>query len=200
MTRKEIRQRLLDAEFAPEVVDAYLDSLEEDDLKRMKEDDVLNRFKEALAKAEVVDETENKEGGIKCPHCGRNFAYDGGDDRQKEVEIDFAPVLTAIKEAVTLPEEIEIDIPGLDDRLKEIVEKVDKLAAQMETLSKSEEDRLKELVDDASPATRTRLKWRFKSDPDETPKKEEDDVLAAMIPGGDGQFYKSVSDMFGVED
>lgn len=168
MSRDEIRTRLVQAGFKEEVVLAWLDGLKDEDLARMKEESVAKEFAAAVQQAAVSQPVQIKE-KMTCPRCG--YKWDTGEDEEMK---ESDPLRVAF-------DTWEARFKSLEDRITGLVEAVTRL-------SQSEADRIKEIVNSASPQTLTRLKYRSQVEPQSPP------VEPAGIRLGDGRIVKSLSE------
>lgn len=202
MTRDEIKKRLIDASFKEEVVVAWLEGLSDADLEKMKEDSLVQTFKEDVKKAAAAEEeagdkyVELKDGFVTCTKCGTKMRLRAGQSEQKE--IDFTPIFEAIKEAAPKLEGMEIEIPGIEGRLTKIEEMIGALTTEVKELNKSAVAVAKEtLINEASPETLTRLRFRSRSlsEADEKRSKETEDK---PITTGDGRAFNTLSEAFAI--
>lgn len=163
MNKAELKQRLLKAGIPEDVVEDRLGDVSEEQLKQM----------DGIPFAEVLKEfqTEEKE-------TDQVFTLD------PEVLEDFTAIVR--KEVAEAINGITIEIPDDEIVVKEVSgiaelkEKVDRLASMVERLLASDEERLKELLDETPRASKLRIKRAvYKSAPadDEESEDEEDDEM-----------------------
>lgn len=176
MTRDELKERLLKAGLPEEVVDAKLESVSDEDLVRMKD------IPTAMTNDTAADGHEESD-----------IVLD--DSVMKEIG---RVVSEALKEYDYGIEEVEVEMPEVQQLVKDVAELkeiVGKLVATLDEISKSDEERLKEMNGDLSPAQRLRIRYNAgdaKPVPDTQVRKErkpEDGVIV----DGEGRMYDSIS-------
>lgn len=172
MSRDEIKTRLVQAGFKEEVVSAWLEGLKDEDLARMKEESVAKEFAQAVQQAAVatLEQPVQLKEQVTCPRCG--YKWDTGEDEEMK---EGDPLRSAF-------DTWETRFKSLEDRIAGLVEVITRL-------SQSEENRLKEIVNSASPQTLTRLKYRSQVEPQLPPAE-----TGAGIRLGDGRIVKSLSE------
>lgn len=164
MSREQWKQRLVDAEIPEEVADALLADLKDDDLLRMKEDmsaeDIVAALKEAASAETDSDDAP------KSPPETDGDTPDVDDLAQvfKTVEDAIVKRITEQLEAL----EIEVAVPQLQEVLTAVKEMQDNYTAIETTLKemqaawdevlKGDTQRLKEMLENLSPAQRIRLR------------------------------------------
>jgi hypothetical protein len=214
MSREEIKKRLVAANFKEEVVDAWLEGLSEDDLSRMKEETLVASFKEAVQSASKEEEpfTESKmdseegdeypmvamKGGmVTCTKCGTKMRIRAGQsDTTKDIEIDFDPLIEAIKEAMPKFEGVEVEITGIEEQFKSIESKLEALTTEVKELNKTAEERAKEsLINDASQATLSRLRFRARTK-EEVDERRKEQKQPPVLTTGDGGEFGSLTEAF----
>lgn len=164
MDRNQWKERLTGFGLPDEVVDAFLKSVADEDLVRMKEyekDEFLAMLKEAL------DETP--EGDIQVetePEVLKEEKVDAK-DLSSELKAFADDVVTRITEALSL-KDLEIEVPEVAE-IKVGIEKLSARLDEMEAtwkeatslwkdLSESEEEKLRGMVKNLSPAQKSRLR------------------------------------------
>jgi hypothetical protein len=160
----------VDAEFPEDVVDALLADLKDEDLARMKEDmsadDIIAALKDAVSAADESEETP------KSPPD--DDAQDGDVNALaqvfKSMEDNIVKRVTEQLEAL----EVEVAVPQLQEVMTAVKEMQDNYAAVEATLKeiqttwdevlKGDGQRLKEMVENLSPAQRIRLQTTLTSE------------------------------------
>jgi len=212
MSREEIIKRLVEAGFSKEVVGPIVGELTDEQLERAKEDTEV-WFKELIEQATAAKEDDGSrevspgdDGSVTCFKCGSKMRLKLKEMPSSEIEIDEA-VMDALKEVVieavksyapTMPEEIEVDLPGVDDRFKAIEGTLSELMTVVKEIAKSEEDRLAEANKELSAASKSRLLFRYNEKPKEQEQKPIDPTALA-IPTEDGQTVGSMSEFMGLD-
>lgn len=175
MDREALRQRLIDAEIAEEVVDGLLSELKDDDLVRMKEmsiEQILKALQEALKEDDEEDEEDEDE-----TEEGTSYKKEETPSRKSDSDDAeaLANVLNAlgenieakVKEAldshtfeVEMPQiaEIQGDIQQLKEQIAAVSTVLKEVQEMWDQVFKSDEARLRGLVSNLSPAQRTRLR------------------------------------------
>lgn len=176
MTRNELKERLLKAGLPEEVVEAKLAATSDEDLVRMKD-----------IPAAMVSDSGGDDGDIVLD--------------ESVIEAFGSVVAKVMKEADYGINEVEVEIPELERVAADVVElkeAVAEIAAALKEISKTDEERLKELNAELSPSQRLRIRYSPKSssEPEDSPKP---DVLrskdGAAVVDGSGKTYESLSDM-----
>jgi Zn-finger nucleic acid-binding protein len=192
MKKKDLREKLLAAGISEDVVDARLANLSDEQLKEyddIPEAEVLKEFEDEQEPASdeqvfVLDEEVLKQ-----------FA----DIVDERVEAKVKEVLDGI--TFELPDtELELkELPQLD----EVLEILKELQEAVDNLTKSEEKRLKEMLDDTPRAGKLRIK-RFKAtkvedeeeddeDMDEEEVEEKHILQEGVIIGADGEVAENMT-------
>lgn len=176
MTRDELKERLLKAGLPEEVVDAKLAATSDEDLVRMKE----------IPAALVNDPTEDN---------GSDIVLD-----ESVVKAFGQVVADVLKEVDYGIKEIEVDVPELKQLVADVVElkeTVGKLVATIAEISKSDEERLKELNEDLSPAQRLRIRYAAGGSELKEASRGNGDVKSSdgTIVDGSGRIFASISEM-----
>lgn len=212
MSKEQLKERLHQAGFDAALVDPFVDALSDEEMQRVKEEDAVQWFKEMIEKAQALNKegktteeargiTPGEDGTFKCFKCGSRMRLDVRKETPvKEIEIGegFAEMLaTALKDAMPVfPTELEFEIPGLDDRFKALEDTNTKIVTLLESLNKREEDRIKETVENISPASVTRLQYRLRM------KDKEPNAPTEPSPDGfvtpDGKTYTGMSGYMGI--
>jgi hypothetical protein len=170
MDRKTWKQRLIDAEIPEEVVDDLLATVKDEDLVRMKDmstEEILTAMKDALVEDDTAEEdTETAE------EQETTTEEDTAEDEDEStLAADLSTfrdeLLTKIKEQMEALE-IEVEAPQiktLSDRVEALEEQISGISAMMKDLSTSwaevlrgDAERLKDMLDNMSPAQRVRLR------------------------------------------
>jgi len=174
MTRNELKERLLKAGLPEEVVTVKLAAVSDDDLVRMKD-----------IPAALVNDTESDDGDIVLD--------------ESVIEAFGSVVAKVMKEADYGIKEIEVEIPELEQITADVVELKEAVAgivAALTEISKTDEERLKELNEDLAPAQRLRIRYGGRKVEDVAPKpKVVRSKDSAAIMDGNGQSYESMSAM-----
>lgn len=164
MDRNQWKERLTGFGLPDEVVDAFLKSVADEDLVRMKEyekDEFLAMLKEALdetPEGDIQGETE--------PEVLKEEKVDAK-DLSSELKAFADDVVTRITEALSL-KDLEIEVPEVAE-IKVGIEKLSARLDEMEAtwkeatslwkdLSESEEEKLRGMVKNLSPAQKSRLR------------------------------------------
>lgn len=174
MERKVIKERLLALNFDQEVVEAFVGGLSDEDCERMKEAEIEPAFKDAVAEAaKIVPPAAKTSTGI----------------------VDLDQVLAVIKEEIgkVMPKEVEIELPAIDAKLKELEDKVDGITGLLKELIQSDEERLKEMAQAVSPATAARLLFRQNTEPRPVTKETLAQSDGTRVLGADGQVFETVT-------
>jgi len=212
MSREEIINRLVEAGFSKEIVDPIVEKLTDEQLERAKENPEA-WFKELIEDAQKQNKegdmgqevSPGDDGSVTCFKCGSRMRLKLKEMPSGEIEIDEA-LLDALKEKVveaiqdnmpTMPEEIEVDLPGVDDRFKALEGTLSELMTIVKEIAKGDEARLAEANKDLSEATKTRLSYRFREKPQEQEQKPVDPTAVA-IPMEDGKIVGSMSEYMGL--
>ena len=208
MSREEIIQRLVEAGFSKEIVEPIVGGLTDEQLERAKENTEV-WFKELIEQATSKEDEGSREvdpgedGSVTCYKCGSRMTVRRKEMPGGEIEIG-EELLGAFKEMIedalkaftpTMPAEIEVELPGVDERFKAIEETLSELMTVVKEIAKGEEARLAEMNKDLSAASKTRLAFRLRETPKEQETKKEDPD-AFMIDAGDGTQVASMSEMF----
>lgn len=200
MTKKELREKLLDAGLSSEVVDERLKEVDENMLKEL----------DALPQAKLLKELNLEERGSNTSE--ELFVLD------PEVLKDFAEVVKeiieplvskAVSEALA---DIEIDLGDIEikefEGLEELKEQMAELTESVKVLAQTDEERLKEVLETTSRGGKLRI-LRSKSKPkksskgeDEDDEEDEEDMLEekqidvsdGIIFGSDGQVAASMTE------
>lgn len=164
MDRNQWKERLTGFGLPDEVVDAFLKSVADEDLVRMKEyekDEFLAMLKEAL------DETPEGDTQVETePEVLKEEKVDAK-DLSSELKAFADDVVTRITEALSL-KDLEIEVPEVAE-IKVGIEKLSARLDEMEAtwkeatslwkdLSESEEEKLRGMVKNLSPAQKSRLR------------------------------------------
>lgn len=190
MTKKELKSKLLDAGIPEDVIDARLKDVTDAVLKELDD----------LPEAEVLKELD--------------IEGEDGDDEGTTLYLDpetlkefNETVKTVVKEEISnaladaevqIPD-VELDIP----ELKELISEVGKIKETLDDLVRSDEERLKEMMDVAPRAARFRLRRYKAADDDEEDEDEDEDeedllekqLAGGLIVSGDGKRHESMSAM-----
>lgn len=180
MTRNELKERLLKAGLPKEVVDAKLAATSDEDLVRMKD----------IPAAMVSDEESATDG-------------DGDIVLDESVIRAFGSVVADVmKETDYGINEVEVEIPELQQLSADVVElkeAVAEIAAALKEISKTDEERLKELNEELSPSQRLRIRYSAKNPSGESEDSYKPSVVrtkdSATVVDGSGKTYESLSDM-----
>ena len=186
MEKQAIKDRLLALNFDTAVVDAFVDGLDDENCKRMKDaDEAVAAFKDAVAKSAQIDPDAT-------PKEPAPATDDGG-------VLDMEKVLDLIEQRVkeSMPKSVELELPAIETALKEIRAEVDKITESLKEFGKADEERLKEMSENASEATRSRLNFRFASTPPPEKRKETPDVPidGVVIKDADGKVFPTMTEM-----
>jgi hypothetical protein len=203
MTKKELREKLLDAGLSPDVVDERLKEVDDERLKEL----------DTLPQAKLLKELELEEQGS----AGKEelFVLD------PEVLKDFADVVKEIVEPLvsdavsTALSDIEIDLGDIEikefEGLEELKEQVTELKEAVEVLAQSDEERLKGVLEDTPRAGKLRImrsKCNTKKASTEDDEEEEEeeaeekqiDISDGVIIGSDGKVAASMTEFVSTGD
>lgn len=202
MTKEELREKLLDAGLSPDVVD---ERLKEVDDERLKQLDTLPQAK-LLKEFEVEEQGSNEELFVLDPEVLKDFA-----GVVKEV---VEPLISeAINEALS---QVDIDLGDIEikefEGLEELKQMVTDLKQAVDVLAQSEEERLKEVLEDTPRAgklriTRSKCSTKKGSMSEKKPEEEEEeekeseekelDFSEGVIFGSDGVVAASMTEFVG---
>lgn len=173
LSREQWKKRLTDAEIPEDVVDALLADLKDEDLARMKEDLSAEDLVDILKDAASADD-ESDEDTQESPPDTEETQPDQDVDAIAEV---FKSMEDRIVERVTTNLEalqIEVEVPQLQEVITTVKEVHEDYTAIISSLKEMQElwdevlkgdtERLKEMLDNLSPAQRIRLKTTLTDD------------------------------------
>jgi hypothetical protein len=201
MNKKELRETLLDAGLTPDVVDERLKDVDEERLKELGSLPQAKLLKEL--NIEEQDSESNEELFVLDPEVLKDFA-----SVVKEV---IEPLVSeAVAEAL---DDLEIDLGDIEikefEGFEELKEKVEELTETVNVLVQSDEERLKEMLEDAPRSSKLRIlrskgggKKKYpKEDEEEDEEDEEDmveekevDVSEGIVFGSDGAIASSMTE------
>jgi len=206
MTREEIITRLVELGFAKEIVEPVVSELTDEQLVRAKEDDVgqwlkqliddaTSNSKEGASADEYKAVTPGENGLVTCYKCGTKMRVNMSQNKETgalEIEVDehFMDALGALideklKERDGMPPELEVELPGMEERFTAIESAIGELMTVVKEIAKSDDERLAEMNQDLSPASRTRLTFRFqKEDKSDEPKIPDPSAMLIATPEG----------------
>jgi len=188
MTRKQWRQRLIDAELPEEVVSALMDSVSDKDLVRMKDlsDEELAEAVTTALKAGGDATPAPRTTPITCSKCGTEnpadaakcTKCDAGLEEEEEEEEEAKPVPPATKDLTTFADylvgcidvnikkaladqTIEVEVPELTmlkDAVDALRSDLEEVQTVLKDMAQADTERLAALAKDLSPAQRIRLR------------------------------------------
>lgn len=215
MTREEIITRLVELGFAKEIVEPVIAELSDEQLVRAKEDNVGDWFKElietAATKAKEAGGGGPKEvspgddGLVTCFKCGSKMKLRLGQQNKEtgavEIEVDehFMDALGTLieeklKESTGMPSEIEVELPGVEERFTKLETVLGELMTVVKEIAKTDAEKLAEMNGGLSDASRTRLTFRFREDGGDDTPSTLPDPSQMLIPTPEGGTVESLSE------